>query len=171
MDNFDIIGSIITFALGLSFGGAAAFYTMKDKLQQQQQANAMRRIGLLEQVAQHTGKVSHVFSKYSSLVNEIGPKVERMSPKQERELESLSAQLVEVYEEVSIAESKLLLLGEQKLEKALKLYTTKMAQYRKQVYPGRYSNVDEAKQIKKEVSQMREQFYDILSQRYDQKIS
>ncbi|MCP3909007.1 MAG: hypothetical protein GY712_13435 [Oceanicoccus sp.] len=169
MDNFDIIGTSIIFILGSIFGAAAVFYTLKDKLQQQQQAMSIRRIGLLEQVAQHVGKVSHVFSKYASLVAEIGPKVERMSAKQERELESLSEELVAVYEEISIAESKLLLLGEQKLEKAMKLYTAKMAQFRKQVYPGRYNKVDDARQLKTEVSQMREQFYDVLSQRYDQK--
>ena len=169
MENFDIIGTSIIFILGSIFGAAAVFYTLKDKLQQQQQAMSIRRIGLLEQVAQHVGKVSHVFSKYASLVAEIGPKVERMSAKQERELESLSEELVAVYEEISIAESKLLLLGEQKLEKAMKLYTAKMAQFRKQVYPGRYNKVDDARQLKTEVSQMREQFYDVLSQRYDQK--
>ncbi len=171
MDNFDIIGNSIIFILGSIFGAAAVFYTLKDKLQQQQQAMSMRRISLLEQVAQHVGKVSHVFSKYASLVAEIGPKVERMSAKQERELDSLSEELVAVYEEISIAESKLLLLGEQKLEKAMKLYTAKMAQFRKQIYPGRYNKVDDAKQLKTEVSQMREQFYDVLSQRYDQKSS
>lgn len=169
MDNFDIIGNSIIFILGGIFGAAAVFYTLKDKLQQQQQAMSMRRIGLLEQVAQHVGKVSHVFSKYASLVTEIGPKIDRISAKQERELDSLSEELVEVYKEISIAESKLLLLGEQKLEKAMKLYTARMAQYRKRIYPGRYNKVDDARQLKTEVSQMREQFYDVLSQRYDQK--
>ena len=122
MDNFDIIGSSIVFILGSIFGAAAMFYTLKDKLQQQQQAMSMRRIALLEQVAQHVGKVSHVFGKYASIVTEIGPKIDRISVRQERELESLSEELVEVYEEISIAQSKLLLLGEQRLEKALKLY-------------------------------------------------
>ena len=168
MANLDIIDSGIIFILGGIFGAAVVFYTLKDKLQQQQQAMSMRRIGLLEQVAQHVGKVSHVFSKYTSLVAEIGPTIDRMSAKQERELDSLSEELVEVYQEISIAESKLLLLGEQKLEKAMKLYTAKMAQYRKRIYPGRYNKIDDARQLKAEVSQMREQFYDVLSRRYDQ---
>lgn len=169
MNNIDIFSTIIIFITGAIFGAAAVFYSIKDKLKQQQAAGSQRRIALLEQVAQHIGKVSHVFSKYSSLVNGIGTKAERMSAKQAQELDALSNELVEVYEEVSVAESKLLLLGEQRLEKALKLYTAKMAQFRKQIYPGRYSNVDEANQLKQEVSKMREQFYDILSQRYDQK--
>lgn len=170
MDNLNIISTAITFLLGLALGGWAMYTNVKDKLKEQQLALSGRRVGLLEQVAQHIGKVSHVFSKYSSLVNDIGPKGQRISAKQEKELEDLSNQLVNVYEEVSIAESKLLLLGEQKLNKALKLYTAKMAQYRKQIFPGRYTSAEEANQLKQEVTQMREQFYDILSQRYDQKL-
>ncbi|MGK0500810.1 MAG: hypothetical protein ACJAYG_002464 [Oceanicoccus sp.] len=169
MESIDFISTLITFLIGLSFGALGVFYSMKDKLKQQQQAMTQRRISQLEQVAQHVGKVSHVFSKYASLVSEIGPKVERMSANQQRELDDLSNQLVDVYEEVAIAESKLLLLGEQRLEKALKLYTAKMAQYRKQVYPGRYTNSNDATTLRQELAQMKDQFYDVLSQRYDQK--
>ncbi|MEE8060059.1 MAG: hypothetical protein V3T17_19840 [Pseudomonadales bacterium] len=170
MNNTTFFDAVITIMLGAGFGGLAVFYSMKDKLKQLQQVNTSRRIGLLEQVAQHVGKVSHVFSKYASLASEIGPKAERMSAKQERELEELSNQLVEVYEEVSIAESKLLLLGEQRLEKALKLYTSKMALYHKQVYPGRYTDTEKVGLLRKDVTEMREQFYTILSERYDQKL-
>lgn len=164
-----MLDSAIMLILGAAFGGIAVFVSLKDKLKQQRQALSSRRIILIEQVAQHVGKVSHVFSKYASLVTDIGPKAERVSPRQQQELDDLSNQLVEIYEEVSIAESKLLLLGEQRLEKALKLYTSKMAHFRKQIYPGRYSSPEEAAKVRKEVSQMKEQFYDILSERYDQK--
>jgi hypothetical protein len=170
MEYTALFESIITLSLGAVFGGLAVFYSMKDRLKELQQANSSRRISMLEEVAQHIGKVSHVFSKYSSVVAEIGPKSERMSPKQNRELLDLSSQLVDVYEEATIAESKLLLLGEQRLEKALKLYTGKMAQYRRQIYPGRYTNVDQANTLRKEIAEMREQFYSILSERYDQKL-
>ena len=170
MDNSALVESLIIALLGAIFGALLTYYTMKDTLRSLQQAHTGRRIAMLEQVAQHIGKVSHVFRKYSSLVTEIGPGLERMSAKQERELNELSGQLVEVYEQATIAESKLLLLGEQRLEKALKLYTGKMAQYRKQIYPGRYSDADDANKLRAEVSDMREQFYIILSERYDQKI-
>lgn len=169
MEYTTILNSAIMLLLGTTFGGIAVFITLRDKLKQQRQALSSRRITLIEQVAQHVGKVSHVFGKYASLVSDIGPKAERMSPRQEQELNDLSNQLVEIYEEVSIAESKLLLLGEQRLEKALKLYTNKMAHFRKQIYPGRYSSPEEAAKARKDVSQMKEQFYDILSERYDQK--
>ena len=171
MDNATFFDAIITILLGAAFGALAVFYSMKDKLKQMQQASGSRRIGLLEQVAEHVGKVAHVFSKYASLASEIGPREERMSAKQQRELEDLSQQLVAVYEQISIAESKLLLLGEQRLEKALKLYTSKMAQFHKQIHPGRYKNADDATQQRREVAEMRDQFYGILSERYDQKLA
>ena len=164
----EIFDTVITLILGALFGAAAMFYAIKDKLEQQKKSTSARRVSLLEEVAQHIGKVSHVFGKYTSLVAEVGPNAGRMSAKQERELEDLSNQLVEVYEEVSIAESKLLLLGEKKLEKALKLYTGKMALFRKQFYPGRYTSTDDLSTGKKDTTAMREQFYDILSERYDQ---
>lgn len=167
MDNVTIISTGISLLLGMSFGALAMFYSLKEKLKKYQRANASRRIGMLEQVAQHVGKVSHTFSKYSSLVNEIGPQAEGISVKQGAELENLSNDLVSVYEEISIAESKLLLLGEKRLEKAMKLYTAKMAQYRKKIYPGRYSSSEEATTIKKDIVSMKDQFYDILSERYD----
>ncbi len=169
MDNPGALETVFIFIFGTAFGAVAVYLHMKEKLQKLNNHTALRRINMLEQVAQHAGKVSHVFSRYASLVTEIGTTVDRMSASQKKELDELSTQLVEVYEEVAIAESKLLLLGERKLEKALKLYTTKMAQFRKQIYPGRYSSIEEANRIKKEISQMREQFYDVLSHRYDQK--
>jgi uncharacterized protein with von Willebrand factor type A (vWA) domain len=171
MDSFDFFSTLLASLTGLIIGALAVFYRMKSQLAELQQAGTQRRIGLLEQVAQHIGKVSHVYGKYASLVNEIGPRSERMSAKQLQELEALSTELVAVYEEVAIAESKLLLLGELRLEKALKLYTGKMAQFRRQVYPGRYNSAEEANALKQQVSEMRVQFYDVLSQRYDQKTS
>ncbi len=167
----DIFDTLIKISLGACFGALLVFYVMRDKIDKQCRSNTMRRILLLEEVAQHVGKVSHVFGKYTALVNEVGPNSERMSMKQEQELEQLSSQLVDVYEQVSMAEAKLLLLGEKRLEKALKLYTAKMAQFRRQYYPGRYSSAEQAGQLKQETSQMREQFYNVLSERYDHVMS
>lgn len=167
MDTVNIASALTTFLLGVSTGALTVFYLLKGKIDRYRQANSLRRISMLEQVAQHVGKVSHTFSKYSSLVTEIGPKTDRMTPKQNTELDELSNELVAVYEEISIAESKLLLMGEKRLEKAMKLYTAKMAQFRKQIFPGRYSNPEDIGKLKKDISSMREQFYDILSERYD----
>ena len=164
----EYLNTFIEFMIGAVFGAIAVFFILREKIKRYEKSIKLRRSTLLEEVAAHMGKVSHVFSKYSSVLNEIGPTKDRVSPKQEHELEDLSKQLVEVYEQVSIAEAKLLLLGEKTLQKALKLYSGKMALFRKQFYPGRYSDPDEAIKMKKELSSLRNQFYDILSQRYDE---
>ena len=167
----EIIDTLIMLILGATFGGLTVYFSVKNKLGTIDEHKKQRRTSLLEEVAEHLGKVSHVFSKYSSLIIEIGPKADRMSIKQEKELEELSNQLVEVYEQVSMAETKLLLLGEKRLHKTLKLYTGKMAQYRKQFYPGRYKNAEQTTAFKKELATIRDQFYDTLSERYDQAIA
>lgn len=163
-----LIETVIMILLGAVFGGLLVYFSLKDKIQLMKTHKKQRRTAILEEVAEHLGKVSHVFGKYASLINEIGPKTDRMSIKQENELETLSNQLVEVYEQVSLAEAKLLMLGEKRLHKTLKLYTGKMAQFRKQFYPGRYQNADQTTAFKKELSTIRDQFYDTLSERYDQ---
>lgn len=164
----EYLNTFIELTIGAAFGAMAVFFILREKIKQYEKNTKLRRSTILEEVAGHMGKVSHVFSKYSSVLNEVGPTTERMSPKQEKELDDLSTQLVEVYEEVSIAEAKLLLLGEKTLQKALKLYSGKMALFRKQFYPGRYTDPEEATKMKKELSNLRSQFYDILSQRYDE---
>ncbi len=168
--NSAMIDVVVALVLGTALGAGAAYLLLRERLRDRGQAGKLRAVAMLEQVAEHVGRVSHVFSKYSSLVSDVGPRAERMSPNQEQELETLSNELVRVYEEAAVAESKLLLLGEQRLEKALKLYTAKMAQYRRQIYPGRYQNTEEASALRKEVADMKTQFYDILSERFDQRL-
>lgn len=164
----EYLNTLIELIIGAVLGSLAVFFILREKINRYEKNITLRRSTILEEVAAHIGKVSHVFSKYSSVLNEVGPTTDRMSPKQEQELEDLSKQLVEVYEQISIAEAKLLLLGEKTLQRALKLYSGKMALFRKQFYPGRYSDPDEAVKMKKELANLRTQFYDILSQRYDE---
>lgn len=168
MTSGSILDLFIALLIGIALGGGALFLLLRSRLKEVNHPAQLRRVSLLEQVSEHVGKVAYVFNKYAALVIEIGPRRERMSARQHQELEELSSQLVEVYEQAAIAESKLLLLGEQRLEKALKLYTAKMAQFRKQIYPGRYQNTEHATALGREVSEMRDQFYAILSERFDQ---
>lgn len=163
----EYLNTLIELVIGAVFGALAVFFILREKIKHYEKNIKLRRSTILEEVAAHIGKVSHVFSKYSSVLNEVGPTTDNMSPKQQQDLDELSTQLVEVYEEISIAEAKLLLLGEKTLQKALKLYSGKMAVFRKQFYPGRYTDPEAAVRMKKELSTLRSQFYDILSQRYD----
>ena len=58
------------------------------------------------------------------------------------------------------------------MEKALRLYAAKIALFRKQVYVGRQDISDqEIAELKAGILNLREQFYDILSRRYDRLIA
>ncbi|WP_019529910.1 hypothetical protein [Dasania marina] len=164
----EIIETVAMLVLGALFGGFSVHFSVKEKLRLVSEHKSQRRTTLLEEVAEHLGKVTHTYSKYASLINEIGPKADRMSLKQQKELDELSGQFVDVFEQVSVADAKLLLLGEKRLQKSMKLYTGKMAQFRKQFYPGRYHSSEQTTAFKKELSTVRDQFYDTLSERYDQ---
>ena len=69
---------------------------------------------------------------------------------------------------VSDAEAKLLMLGEKNLERSLRLYGARIALFRKQVYVGRQDITQEQiAALKQSILQVREQFYDMLSRKYD----
>jgi len=72
------------------------------------------------------------------------------------------------FKKLADAEAKLLMLGEKTMEKTLRLYGAKIALFRKQVYVGRQDISDqEIANIKSSILTLREQFYDLLSKRYD----
>jgi hypothetical protein len=60
------------------------------------------------------------------------------------------------------------MLGEKNLERSLRLYGAKIAVFRKQVYVCRkdISN-EQITSLKMSINQVREQFYDMLSRKYD----
>lgn len=127
-----------------------------------------RRIALLEEISANVGRVNHCFAKYSALVIESTRFGKRWPPARKQELEKINAELVREFERLSDAEAKLLMLGEKTMEKTLRLYGARIALFRKQVYVGREDISDqEIAELKTSIMQLREQFYEILSRRYD----
>lgn len=127
-----------------------------------------KRIGLLEDIASDVGQVNHSFAKYSALVIESTRFGKRWPPARKQELEKINAELVREFERLSKAESQLLMLGEKTMEKTLRLYAARIALFRKQVYVGRQDiSEQEIAELKTSIMQLREQFYDLLSRRYD----
>lgn len=161
----------LTMLTSAAVGAAVCFWTLRREMLKREPLRTQRRSQLLEEVSQHLGRVTHVFSKYVALVGEVGGAPERMTARQQNELNQLSQRLVDVYEEVAIAESKLLLLGESHLETIMKMFTARMAQFHRQCFPGRACNADEAAQARKEIGALREKFYNALSERYDSALS
>lgn len=127
-----------------------------------------KKIFLLEEISSEVGRVNHCFAKYSALVIESTRFGKRWPPARKQELERINEQLVNDFEKLAAAEAKLLMLGEKTMEKTLRLYAAKIAFFRKQVYVGRQDiSEQEIADIKITIMQLREQFYDLLSRRYD----
>lgn len=127
-----------------------------------------KKIFLLEEISSEVGRVNHCFAKYSSLVIESTRFGKRWPPARKQELDRINQELVRDFESLSAAEAKLLMLGEKTMEKTLRLYASKIAFFRKQVYVGRQDiSEQEIADMKAGIMQLREQFYDLLSKRYD----
>jgi hypothetical protein len=127
-----------------------------------------RRMEILESVSSNVGNVNHIFAKYSSLVIESTRFGGRWPQARKEELFKVNQELVQEFKKMADAEANLLMLGEKALEKTLRLYGAKIAYFRKQVYVGRQDiSEQEVVKLKHEITHLREQFYDILSQKYD----
>ena len=127
-----------------------------------------RRLQILEDVSTQVGTVTHIFAKYSSLVVESIQFGDRWPQARRIELDSVNSELVAEFKKLAEAEAKLLMLGEKNLERSLRLYGAKIAVYRKQVYIGRKDiSLEQITALKNTIVQVREQFYDMLSRKYD----
>ena len=137
--------------------------------QQQRPMNAdKRRLEILESISADVGNVSHIFAKYSALAVESIRFGQRWPSTRKQELDSVSQLLADEFKKLSDAESKLLMLGEKTLEKNLRLYGSKIAHFRRQVYVGRTDIKEEQiVAMKRDINLLREQFYDFLSKKYD----
>lgn len=135
---------------------------------QSNSARENRRIQILEEVSAQVGTVTHIFAKYSSLVVESIQFGDRWPTARRQELEGINTELVHEFRKLADAEAKLLMLGEKNLERSLRLYGAKIAVYRKQVYVCRKDiTPEQINLLKLGVTQVREQFYDMLSRKYD----
>jgi hypothetical protein len=155
--------------LGAMIAALSAWFILRRSASvQQQSSRENRRILLLEEVSNQVGTVTHIFAKYSSLVVESIQLGDRWPAARRQELETVNSELVQEFKKLAEAESRLLMLGEKNLERSLRLYGAKIAVFRKQVYMGRKDiTPEQISALKFQISQVRDQFYDILSRKYD----
>ncbi len=165
-----IIDTLLKVTLGgcLAFAGFWLARLWKDKTSHEQGGGKRRKINLLEEISSDVGNVNHSFAKYSALVIESTRFGKRWPPARKQELERINSELVIEFRKLADAEAKLLMLGEKTMEKTLRLYGAKIALFRKQVYIGRQDiSEQEIAELKTSILTLREQFYDLLSRRYD----
>lgn len=163
-DVWALLDTVTKLAVGAGF--AWLWVTMRARARGG--ATSSRRLEILEGVAAEVGAVNHTFAKYQALVFESIRFGARWPSARREELELINHQLVRQFDALAGAEAKLLLLGEKTLAKTLQLYCANIAVYRKQVYAGRQDISErEIAEIKQPIMQLREQFYDLLSKRFD----
>lgn len=158
----------ITLGVALTFACLWLGRQWRDYQTKDQQGGRRRKIHLLEEISSDVGRVNHCFAKYSALVIESTRFGKRWPPTRKQELERINSELVSEFHKLADAEAKLLMLGEKTMEKTLRLYGAKIALFRKQVYIGRQDiSEQEIAELKSSIMTLREQFYDLLSRRYD----
>ncbi len=149
---------------------ALACYLIMKRLQPQPNSGLkeQRRLQILEDVSTQVGTVTHIFSQYSTLVVESIQLGDRWPATRRQELDVINNDLVAEFKKLAEAEARLLMIGEKNLERSLRLYGTKIAIYRKQVFVGRKDiTPEQITSLKSAIHQVREQFYDMLSRKYD----
>ena len=158
----------VSLGIGLTFLSLWLARLWRDHQSADVSSGRRRRIALLEEISADVGHVNHCFAKYSALVIESTRFGKRWPPARKHELERINAELVREFNKLADAEAKLLMLGEKTMEKTLRLYGAKVALFRKQVYIGRQDiSEQEIAELKNAIMSLREQFYDLLSRRYD----
>lgn len=164
-----ITDTSLKIGLGALIAAATAWVVLRrSNPQPVASARDNRRLQILEDVSTQVGTVTHIFAKYSSLVVESIQFGERWPQARRIELDAVNTELVAEFKKLAEAEAKLLMLGEKNLERSLRLYGAKIAVYRKQVYIGRKDiSLEQITALKNTIVQVREQFYDMLSRKYD----
>lgn len=164
-----ITDTSLKIGLGAIIAAATAWVVLRrSNPQPVASARDNRRLQILEDVSTQVGTVTHIFAKYSSLVVESIQFGERWPQARRVELDAVNSELVAEFKKLAEAEAKLLMLGEKNLERSLRLYGAKIAVYRKQVYIGRKDiSLEQITALKNTIVQVREQFYDMLSRKYD----
>ncbi len=170
IDYWAILDTLFKIAMGMMLTMASLWLTKmwRDQQSPVRARPEQKKIYLLEEISSEVGRVNHCFAKYSALVIESTRFGKRWPPARKHELDRINEQLVQDFEKLAAAEAKLLMLGEKTMEKTLRLYAAKIAFFRKQVYVGRQDiSEQEIADIKATIMQLREQFYELLSRRYD----
>ena len=167
---WQLVDTTTKVGIGALIAGISAWLMTRQqpKASNAENARTAKRITTLESVSAEVGNITHIFAKYSALAIESVRFGSRWPQARKHELDAVNLELVTNFKKLADAESKLLMIGEKSLEKTLRLYAAKIAHFRKQVYVGRKDiSSQEIADIKQDINKLREQFYDILSRKYD----
>jgi hypothetical protein len=172
MVTLELVDAGVKVAIGMLVSGLFFWWYLHrhTSLDQKVVEDLRKRRELMEQVANNVGKVHHVYQQYLSLATEFARYGQQWPKNRRDELTRVGQELVSVFHDLTEAESTLLLLGEKKLERALRIYGSKIVNLRRQVHADKHQFSGEElhtlDEVKREIAQLRESFFDALSTRY-----
>ncbi|MCH8550828.1 MAG: hypothetical protein LAT62_02760 [Natronospirillum sp.] len=170
METMDISILIGTFSAGILTCGLAALVALRFRGDGQGDPAEQTRRALLESVAQNVSEVHHVYQQFLALALEFSRQGNSWPAHRKQELRRTTDELVKVFRNLTEAEATLLLLGEKKLERALRIYGAKIVHLRRQIYAEKDSftgdDIHGIDQVRQDIAELRETFYDALSSRF-----
>ena len=168
---FELIDTGMKVGLGAFISWFTTYWFTGVKFRQSRQQQRMdHHRELMQDVARQAEQVHHVFMKYFELIHEYitATKARYDWPQSRRaELYLVVDEMVASFNDLTSAESKLLLLNEKKLYKCLRKFRTRVVFFRRHFYIDKKDlSEQEAADIKREISKLREEFFDALSEKY-----
>lgn len=172
MISIEMIDTSVKVATGvLASGLFFLWYLRKNGSMDPKERDEMEtRRQMLQQVAEQVGRVHLTYQQYLALVMEYSRMGSHWPENRRQELRKLTDELVLVFKELNTAQSTLLLLGEKKLEKALRVYGARIVAIRRLVTHEKNGfNGDDLvtlEENKREIQGLKEAFFDTLSNRF-----
>lgn len=172
MVSLEMVDAGVKIAAGMVISGLffLAYLRKHQSLDGVVDAQTQRRRELFEQVAANVGRVHYVYQKYLALATEFTRYGQHWPKSRRDELARVGDELAVVFHSLTEAESTLLLLGEKRLERSLRIYGAKIVNLRRQIYAEKQQLTGEEihllDDVKKEIAQLKESFFDALSVRY-----
>ncbi|MFC3852528.1 hypothetical protein ACFOSD_00470 [Salinispirillum marinum] len=162
-----------TFGAGILTCGLIALIAVKLARRREsgpESGSVQTRRALLESVAQNVSEVHHVYQQFLAMALEFSRHGNSWPNQRKEELRRITDELVNAFRHLTEAEATLLLLGEKKLERALRIYGSKIVHLRRQIYADKATfsgeDIQGLDHLRKEIAELRETFYDALSQRF-----
>jgi len=172
MLSLEIVDAGVKIAAGMLVSGLMFLIYLRrhQTLDSKAETEIRRRRELFESVAANVGKVHYVYQQYLTLATEFTRYGQHWPKSRRDELARIGDELAEAFQYLTEAESTLLLLGEKRLERSLRIYGAKIVNLRRQIYAEKQQLTGEEihllDDVKKEISQIKETFFDALSVLY-----
>lgn len=172
MVSIEMVDAGVKIAAGMVISGLffLAYLRKHQSMDGRVDQQTQRRRELFEQVAANVGRVHYVYQKYLALATEFTRYGQHWPKSRRDELARVGDELAAVFHSLTEAESTLLLLGEKRLERSLRIYGAKIVNLRRQIYAEKQQLTGEEihllDDVKKEIAQLKESFFDALSVRY-----